>query len=92
MGRQDICHFAYTCTFSKFEKFTPKKRVNRDILNLKLYIFGVFIHLIGIISQFLYVYAHFTRYQWLKLNHYQKLNHITSIRPKTHLHSELLPE
>ena len=54
MGRQDICHFAYTCTFSKFEKFAPKKRVNRDILNLKYYIFGVSIHRIGIISQFSY--------------------------------------
>ena len=64
-----ICQFFYTSTFSKFWQFTPKKRVNHDILNLKYYIFGVFIHLIhliGIISQFSYVYADFIPYQWVK--------------------------
>ena len=53
----------YTSTFSKF---TPRKRVNRDILNLKHCNFGIFIHLIVIVSQFSYIYAHFTHYQWVK--------------------------
>ena len=39
----------------KIWKFTPKKRVNRDILNLKYYIFGIFINFIVIISQFSYI-------------------------------------
>ena len=53
-SRHDICQFFYTSTFSKFYKFTPKKHVNRDILNLKYYIFCVSIYRIWIISQFLY--------------------------------------
>ena len=65
-GRHHICQTFYTSTFSRFRKFTPRKRVNRDILNLEYYIFGIFIHTIGIISQFSYVYAHFTHYQWVK--------------------------
>ena len=56
----------YTSTVSRFWKFTQKKRVNRDILNLKYYIFGAFTHSIGIISQFSYVYVHYTHYQWVK--------------------------
>ena len=64
--RHHICQTFYTSTFSRFKKFTPRKRVNRDILNLEYYIFGIFIHTIGIISQFSYVYAHFTHYQWVK--------------------------
>ena len=93
-GRQtSALSFFYTSTFSKFWKFTPKKRVIRDILNLKPYIFGVFIHLIRIISQFSYISAHFTHVQWVNIVwYYQKLNHITSIGPKTHPQSELLPE
>ena len=39
--RHDICQFFYTSTFSSFWTFTPKKRVNCDILNLKPYIFGI---------------------------------------------------
>ena len=38
------------------DEFTPKKRVNREILNLKYYMFGIFIHLIVIVSQFSYIY------------------------------------
>ena len=49
--------------FQNFENLPPKKRVNLDISNLK---YDVFIHLIGIISQFSYVYAYFTHYQWVK--------------------------
>ena len=49
----------HTSACSKFSKFTPKKRANRDILDLKYYIFGVAINLIGIISLFSNVYAHF---------------------------------
>ena len=61
-----LSNFLHQQIFKIF-KIYPKKRVNRNILNLKYYIFGVFIHLIGIISQFsYYVYAHFTRYQWVK--------------------------
>ena len=52
-------------TFSK--KITPKKHANRNILNLKFYIFGVFVHLIGIIFQFAYEYAHSILYQWLNI-------------------------
>ena len=74
-------------------KFTPKKRVNRDISNPKPYIFGVLIHLIGTICQFSYIYAYFTHFQRVNIVwYYQKLNHITSIGPKTHPQSELLPE
>ena len=47
-ARRDIGQKNYTSAFSKFRKFTPKKCVNRDISNLKPYIFGVFIHFIGI--------------------------------------------
>ena len=64
--RHHICQFFYTSTFLNFWKFTRKKRVNRDILNLKYHILDVFIHLIGIISQFSYVHAHFTHHQWAK--------------------------
>ena len=46
--------FLYQHIF-KFLKIYPKKCVNRDILNLKYHILDVFIHLIGIISQFSYV-------------------------------------
>ena len=91
--RHAICNFFYTSTFSIFWKFTPTKRVNRDSLNLKPYIFGFFIHLIGTISQFSYISAHFTNFQWVNFVwYYQKLNHITSIGPKIHPQSELLPE
>ena len=65
-GRHHICQTFYTSTFSRFRKFTPRKRVNRDILNLEYYIFGIFIHLIIIVSQFSYISAHFTHYQWVK--------------------------
>ena len=58
VGRHHICQFFYTSTVSGFWKFTRKKRVNRDILNLKYYIFGAFTHSIGVISQFSYVYIH----------------------------------
>ena len=44
--------------FQDFENLPEKKRVNRDILNLKYYIFGAFTHSIGVISQFSYVYIH----------------------------------
>ena len=44
-------------------KFTPKKRVNRDILNIKYYIFGIFINLIVIVSQFSYIYINMLTYQ-----------------------------
>ena len=56
--RHHICQIFYTSTVSGFWKFTRKKRVNRDILNLKYYIFGAFTHSIGVISQFSYVYIH----------------------------------
>ena len=56
--RHHICQFFYTSTVSGFWKFTRKKRVNRDILNLKYYIFGAFTPSIGVISQFSYVYIH----------------------------------
>ena len=59
-ARHHIFQSFYTSTFSKFRKFTPIKRVKCNILNLEYYIFGVFIHLIGIVSQF--SYAHFTCY------------------------------
>ena len=58
LPRHHICQFFYTSTVSGFWKFTRKKRVNRDILNLKYYIFGAFTHSIGVISQFSYVYIH----------------------------------
>ena len=74
-------------------KIYPKKRVNRNISKLKYYIFDAFIHLIGIIFQFSYVYAHFTHYQWVKQGLIlPELNHITSIGPTTHPQSELLPD
>ena len=84
----------YTSTFSRFNKFTPRKRVNRDILNLEYYIFGIFIHTIGIISQFSYVYAHFTHYQWAKhgLILPNKLSYYINWTDKGHPQSELLPE
>ena len=79
--------------FQNFENLPQKKRVNRDILNLKPYIFGVFIHFIGIISQFSNISGHFTHFQWVSIIwYYQKRNHITSIGPKTHPQSEFLPE
>ena len=64
-----ICQIFYTSTVSGFWKFTQKKRVNRDILNLKYYIFGAFTHSIGVISQFSYVYniyVHYTYHQWVQ--------------------------
>ena len=64
--RHHICQFFYTSTFSKCLKFTRRKRANRNILNPKYYIFGVLIHRIWILSQFSYVHAHFTCYQWAK--------------------------
>ena len=84
--------FLHQHTF-KILKIYPKKRVNRNILNTKLYIFGVLIHLFGIISQFSYISAHFTHVQWVNsVWYYQKLNHIASIGPKTHPQNEILPE
>ena len=41
-------NFFYTSTLSKFQK----KCVNHDISNHKLYVFGVFVHFIGIPSPF----------------------------------------
>ena len=58
LPRHHICQIFYTSTVSGFWKFTRKKRVNRDILNLKYYIFGAFTHSIGVISQFSYVNIH----------------------------------
>ena len=57
--------FLYKHIF-KFLKSYPKKCANCDILNLKYHILDVFIHLIGIISQFSDVHAHFTHHQWAK--------------------------
>ena len=54
--------------FSKLKKLTCKKRVNRDILNLKYDGFGVSIHILGIISQVLCVHAHFMFYQWAQFD------------------------
>ena len=72
--------------FQNVEILPQQKPVNRDILNLKPYIFVVFIHWIGIISQFSYISAHFTHFQWLNVVwYYQKLNNLTSIAPK-HIH------
>ena len=45
-----------------------KKRFNRDILNLKYDGFSVSLHIIGIISQFLCVHAHFMFYQWARFD------------------------
>ena len=54
--------------FSKLKKLTCKKRVNRDILNLKYDGFSVSIHILGIISQVLCVHAHFMFYQWARFD------------------------
>ena len=59
-------NFFTPAQFQDFENLPEKKRVNRDILSLKYYIFGAFTHSIGIISQFSYVYVHYTHYQWVK--------------------------
>ena len=64
-------------------KIYPQKRVNCDILNLKYYICCMFIHLIGMTSQFSYLFAHVALYQWIKdclillqldLKHIHKVN------------------
>ena len=72
-------------------KIYPQKTRKSQHFKSKPSIFGAFIHLIGIISQLSYISAHFTHFQWVNIVlYYQKLNHITSIGPKTHPQSELL--
>ena len=58
-----------------FENLPQKMRKSRH-LNLKPYIFGVFIHLIGIISQFSYISGHFTHVQWVNIVWYYQKNWI----------------
>ena len=41
--------------------FVQQKRVNREMFGISIHRIGI-----GIISQFSYVYAHFTHYQWVK--------------------------
>ena len=55
--RHHICQIFYTSTVSGFWKLTRKKRVNRDILNLKYYIFGAFTHSIGVICIYTYMFT-----------------------------------
>ena len=91
--RHHICQFFYTSTVSGFWKFTWKKRVNRDILNLKYYISLTQLELYPNFHMYIYIYVHYTHYQWVKHGLILlKLNHITSVRPKTDPQSELLPE
>ena len=50
-ARHDICQFFTQAHFLILENL-PKKRVNHDISNHKYYVFGVFVHFIGIPSPF----------------------------------------
>ena len=90
MIRHDIVKKNYTSIFSKFGKNYPKKM--RKLQHFKPYILGISIDLIGIISQFPYISAHFTHFKWVNIVwYYQKLNDITSIGPRTHPQSEFYP-
>ena len=57
--RHDICPIFYTSRFSKVYKFIPKNCVICIIWDPKYYVFTIYFHNIGIISQFKYSYSYF---------------------------------
>ena len=66
LARHDICQMFYTSTVSQILKFTWENARKSRHFRLLIWNFGIFIHIIWLISQFSSIYAHFILNLWLK--------------------------